>query len=162
MKKKFNETMVTRNGKLIYAIQLKSKANSDRSFIYIYNGEVYFSDSYFSSTEFDFNDDTHRIAKEIFINQLQTDIKRRVLELKQLEEIFKDLNLSECVSDIIPNSAKILSEVKKDVLVTLDNKIVSIEEKINENIEEKMESVVEENVKSIARKRKKKKEEEDK
>ena len=72
------------------------------------------------------------------------------------------MNLSECVSDIIPNSAKILSEVKKDVLVTLDNKIVSIEEKINENIEQKMESVVEENVKSIARKRKKKKEEEDK
>lgn len=153
--KKYNETMIIRNGKLIYAIQLKEKANSDRSFIYINNGEIYFSESYFSTTEFDFNNETHKIAKEIFISQLQTDIKKRVLELKQLEEIFKDLNLTECLSDIIPNSAKMLAEVKEEVQKTLDNKIVSI----NQNLDEKVENKIEETVKPIARKKKKKTEE---
>ncbi len=153
--KKYNETMIVRNGKLIYAIQLKEKANSDRSFIYINNGEIYFSESYFSTTEFDFNDETHKIAKEIFISQLQTDIKKRVLELKQLEEIFKDLNLTECLSDIIPNSAKMLAEVKEEVQKTLDNKIISI----NQSLDEKVENKIEETVKPIARKRKKKTEE---
>lgn len=153
--KKYNETMIVRNGKLIYAIQLKEKANSDRSFIYINNGEIYFSESYFSTTEFDFNNETHKIAKEIFISQLQTDIKKRVLELKQLEEIFKDLNLTECLSDIIPNSAKMLAEVKEEVQKTLDNKIISI----NQSLDEKVENKIEETVKPIARKRKKKTEE---
>lgn len=153
--KKYNETMIVKNGKLIYAIQLKEKANSDRSFIYINNGEIYFSESYFSTTEFDFNNETHKIAKEIFISQLQTDIKKRVLELKQLEEIFKDLNLTECLSDIIPNSAKMLAEVKEEVQKTLDNKIISI----NQSLDEKVENKIEETVKPIARKRKKKTEE---
>lgn len=153
--KKYNETMIVKNGKLIYAIQLKEKANSDRSFIYINNGEIYFSESYFSTTEFDFNNETHKIAKEIFISQLQTDIKKRVLELKQLEEIFKDLNLTECLSDIIPNSAKMLAEVKEEVQKTLDNKIVSI----NQSLDEKVENKIEETVKPIARKKKKKTEE---
>lgn len=147
--------MIVKNGKLIYAIQLKEKANSDRSFIYINNGEIYFSESYFSTTEFDFNNETHKIAKEIFISQLQTDIKKRVLELKQLEEIFKDLNLTECLSDIIPNSAKMLAEVKEEVQKTLDNKIISI----NQSLDEKVENKIEETVKPIARKRKKKTEE---
>ena len=154
MSKKINETMIINNGKLVYAIQLKNKGNSDKSFITIRDGEVYFSDSWFTTTEFDFNNETHKIAKEIFINQLQTDIKTRVMELKQLEEVFKDLNLSECFADIIPSSAKILTEVKKDVLIALDNKIVSIEDKIDKQLETKVENIIEENVKTIARKKK--------
>jgi hypothetical protein len=142
MNKKYNETMIIRDGKLIYAIQLKDKEKDkdNRSFIYIDRGEIYFSSSWFTTNEFDFNNETHRIAKEIFINQLQTSIKTRVAELKQLESIFKELNLSECIGTIIPDSSKILIEAKKD-----------IQEEVTKQIEEK--------IKPIARKKKKKIEE---
>lgn len=152
MKKKFNETMIIRDGKMIYAVQLRQNGNSDRCYIYIREGKVYFGDSYFTPTEFDFENETHKIAKEIFINQLQTDIKARVLELKQLEEIFKELNLSECFSDIIPNSAKILTEVKNEVKEHLDNKIIAL----NADLEKKVENQIEEEIRPIARKKKKK------
>lgn len=151
MKRKFNETMIIRDGKMIYAIQLKEKGNSNRSFIYIRDGKIYFGDNYFSPTEFDFEDDTHKIAKEIFISQLQVDIKARVLELKQLEEIFKELNLTECFNDIIPNSAKMLAEVKEEVQRELNNKVVAI----NANIQNQVENQIEEKVRPIARKKKK-------
>lgn len=142
MDKKYNETMIIRDGKLIYAIQLKDKEKDkdNRSFIYIDRGEIYFSSSWFTTNEFDFNNETHRIAKEIFINQLQTSIKTRVAELKQLESIFKELNLSECIGTIIPDSSKILIEAKKD-----------IQEEVTKQIEEQ--------IKPIARKKKKKIEE---
>ena len=50
--KKYNETMIIRNGKLLYAISLNDKAQNTKSgnFIYIYNGEVYFSENIFSAT----------------------------------------------------------------------------------------------------------------
>lgn len=117
MDKKYNETMIIRDGKLIYAVQLggKEKNNDNRSFIYIDKGEIYFSSSWFTTSEFDFNNETHRIAKEIFINQLQTSIKVRVAELKQLESVFRELNLLECIGTIIPDSSKILIEAKKDI-----------------------------------------------
>ena len=40
MGKKINETMVISNGKLVYAIQLKNKGNSDKSFITIRDGWI--------------------------------------------------------------------------------------------------------------------------
>ena len=88
--KKFNETMIVRDGKLVYAIVLDDKASGrDSTYIYMYNGKIYFNqDHWYTTTKFDFKDETHRIAKEIFISQLQTDIKTRVLELRQLQEIF--------------------------------------------------------------------------
>ena len=118
--RKYNEKMIVNNGKMIYAISLKEKSNqreSDRNYIYIRDGQVYFSDSWYSSAvEFDFNDEAHRIAKEIFVSQLQVDIKRRILELKQLEEIFNSIDLKECISDSIVNNSKILLELKKEVI----------------------------------------------
>ena len=152
MNKKYNETMVVENGKMIYAISLKEKSNRENNFIMIKNGEIYFTgDRWYNQGSFDFNNETHRIAKEIFVSQLQVDIKRRVLELKQLEEIFKDLNLSECLSDIIPNSARMLTEVKEEMKKQLDNKIISI----NSQLDNKIDSKIEEQVKPIARKKKK-------
>lgn len=149
MKKKFNETMIVRNGKLTYAINLDKNAKGDRStYIYINNGEIYFDqDRWFTTNEFDFNNETHKIAKEIFINQLQTDIKTRVLELKQLEEVFNEINLSECLKDIIPTSAKILEDVKQEMYLAIDDKVVQI----NQNLDNK----IEEQVKPIARRKKK-------
>lgn len=149
--KKFNETMIVRNGKLVYAIALDDKSVDEHStYIYMENGKIYFNqDRWFTTTKFDFKDETHRIAKEIFISQLQTDIKTRVLELKQLQEIFNELNLSECLQDIIPTSAKLLEEVKSEIYLAIDNKVVDINNKLDEKVEEK----IQETVKPIARKK---------
>ena len=152
--KKFNETMIVRGGKLTYAINLNQNTRGNKdTYIYMDDGKIYFNqDSWYSSNEFDFNNETHKIAKEIFINQLQTDIKTRILELKQLQEIFNELNLSECLEDIIPTSAKMLEDVKKEFYQTLDNKVIDI----NKSLQKKVEQEINENIKPIARKRKKK------
>ena len=143
--RKYNEKMIVNNGKMIYAISLKEKSNqreSGRNYIYIKDGQIYFSDSWYSNAvEFDFNDEAHRIAKEIFVSQLQVDIKRRILELKQLEEIFDSIDLKECISDSIVNNSKILLELKKEVIKETKNEI-------NDAIKEQ--------VKPIARKKPKK------
>lgn len=143
--RKYNEKMIIRNGKMIYAISLKDKSSQnkeDRNYILIDDGKVYFSDSWYSNAvEFNFNDEAHRIAKEIFVSQLQVDIKRRILELKQLEEIFEDIGLKECISDSIVNNSKILLELKEQVINETKNEI-------NDAIKEQ--------VKPIARKKPKK------
>lgn len=135
MERKYNEKIIVKDGKIAYAIQLDER--NDKNYITIRNGEIYFTDSWYSSLKnFDFNDETHRIAKEIFIQQLQTDIKTKIGELKLLEEVFKSIDLQECIGTIIPDSSKILLEAKKD-------------------IQEEVEKQIEENVKPIARKKKK-------
>lgn len=145
MNKKYNETMIIRNGKMVYAISLKEKGvnKSDRTHIIIDNGEIIFCDNWFSSeSKFNFNEEAHKIAKEIFVSQLQVDIKRRVLELKQLEEIFNDLNLSECFGTILMDSTKKILE--------LENKIDEIK-KENAKI---VNNAIEEQVRPIARRKK--------
>lgn len=134
MERKYNEKIIIRNGKLQYAIQLNEEKS--RNHIIIENGKIYFTDNWYSDTEtFNFNDDAHRIAKEIFISQLQTDIKSKIAELKLLEEVFKSINLTEFLGTIIPDSSKILIEAKKD-----------IKEEVSKQIEEQ--------VRPIARKKK--------
>ena len=133
--KKYNEKIVIRDGKLVYAIQLLEGNN--KNYITIRDGKIYFTDSWYSSIEnFDFGNEAHKIAKEIFIQQLQTDIKTKIAELKLLEEVFKNINLQECIGTVIPDSSKILA--KKD-----------IEAEVTKQIEEQ--------VKPIARKKKKNK-----
>lgn len=143
--RKYNEKMIIRNGKMIYAISLKDKSSQnkeDRNYVLIDDGKVYFTDCWYSgAVEFNFNDEAHRIAKEIFVSQLQVDIKRRILELKQLEEIFNDIGLKECISDSIANNSKILLELKEQVLNETKNEI---------------NNAIKEQVKPIARKKPKK------
>ena len=135
--KKYNEKIVIRDGKLVYAIQLLDRNN--KNYITIRDGKIYFTDSWYSSIEnFDFGNEAHKIAKEIFMQQLQTDIKTKIAELKLLEEVFKNINLQECIGTVIPDSSKILLEAKKD-----------IEAEVTKQIEEQ--------VKPIARKKKKNK-----
>lgn len=153
--KKYNENMIVRNGKMIYAISLKDKneSNSNRTHIMIENGEVYFSDNWYSnSIEFNFNDDAHKIAKEIFVSQLQVDIKRRILELKQLEEIFNDIGLKECLGDALYDNSKRILEMKKELKQEMKKEV----KQLKEEVEEVCLEVVEENVRPIARKTKKK------
>lgn len=141
--KKYNETMIIRNGQLIYAISLKDKTAEDKCSCYIYidNGKVHFTDSVFRLIEFDFNNENHQIAKEIFITQLQTDIKRRILELKQLQSIFSELNLRECFGSVLEDNTKLLLEVKQEVA------------KISDTVKEDMKEAIKDTVKPIALKK---------
>jgi hypothetical protein len=117
MERKYNEKIIIRSGKLQYAIQLDEEKS--RNHIIIDNGKIYFTDSWYSdAATFDFNDEAHRIAKEIFISQLQSDIKSKIAELRLLEEVFKSINLSECLGNIIPDTSKLLlkkEEVKEEI-----------------------------------------------
>lgn len=115
---KYNEKMIIQSGKLVYAISLGDKADqSGRKTAYIYtqSGEVRFADSWIERHEFDFTNESHQLAKEIFITELQADIKRRILELKQLQSVFAELNLSECFGSVLEDNTKLLLEVKNEV-----------------------------------------------
>lgn len=124
--KKYNETMIIRGGRLIYAITLDDKTNNSTAsgartaYIYIDDGRVHFADGWIEMHRFDFNEESHRLAKEIFITELQTDIKRRILELKQLQNIFGELNLSECFGSVLEDNTKILLEVRDQVAQVSD------------------------------------------
>lgn len=115
--KKLNETMIIRSGKLLYGVSLanNTEGNCRTAYIYIDNGKVCFSDGYLERHEFDFGNESHRIAKEIFMTELQTDIKRKVLELKQLQSVFEDLNLTECLGSVLADNTKLLLEVRNEV-----------------------------------------------
>lgn len=116
---KHNETIVIRNGKLMYAISLCDKGKPDASrgsYITIQDGEINFSDGHFSSrAEFDFGNDAHRAAKEIFVAQLQVDIKRRILELKQLEAVFREIGLPECLGSVLVDNTALLTEIRDEI-----------------------------------------------
>lgn len=138
--KKYNETMIIRNGQLVYAVSLKEKVNTEKCSCYICidNGKVYFTDYITRLVEFDFSNENHRIAKEIFITQLQTDIKRRILELKQLQSVFSELNLKECFGSVIEDNTKLLLEVKQEV------------ERISNTVGEDVKDAIRDTVKPIA------------
>lgn len=92
------ECMIATEGKLNFAIKLNANAaerDSGRSYLTIQHGKVHFSSSFFTTHSFDVGNESHRIAKEIFVSQLQTDIKTRILELKQLESVFRELGLED-------------------------------------------------------------------
>jgi hypothetical protein len=106
------------------------------------NGKVSFANDWMERYEFDFNNENHQIAKEIFITELQTDIKRRILELKQLQSVFSELNLSECFGTVLEDNTKLLLEVKEEVA------------KVSNTISDKVEDVIRDTVKPIALKKK--------
>ena len=116
---KINEKMIIRGGKLIYAVSLAEKATEENrgntAYIYTQKGEVHFADGWMERHEFDFQNESHQLAKEIFITELQADIKRRILELKQLQSVFAELNLSECFGSVLEDNIKLLIEVKNEV-----------------------------------------------
>ena len=153
--KKYNEKMIVRNGKMVYAISLSDKSNnrnSERTHILIENGEIHFSNNWYSDTiDFNFNDEAHKIAKNIFISQLQVDIKRRILELKQLEEIFDSIGLIECLGNSIYDNTQKMLEMKKEITKDLKKDL----KKMENSFEEKAKEVINETVKPIARKKSK-------
>lgn len=99
MGKKYNEMIIFKNGKINYVVTMedrKTNKSSRTPYIEIYNGEIRFSESYYSDINvFDLNDEIHRIAKGTFMTQLRACIRERINDLKILEEVFTELNLSE-------------------------------------------------------------------
>ena len=101
--KKIEETIIIRNNKMVYAVRLKGKAeDSKRSestnpYVIVENGEIKFIENgYFGArTEFDFSNEVHKVSKEIFVSGLRTAIKQSILQLKQLQLVFEEMNLSE-------------------------------------------------------------------
>jgi len=94
------EAIKVSNGKCIYCV--KYVQGDNKLFLYIRDGEIYFeSNEYgFSSyPTFNINNESHKLAKEIFTQQLKVDIRRKVLELKQLESILNEMGLQGLIED---------------------------------------------------------------
>lgn len=156
---KYNERMIICCGKLIYAISLSDKSSgierANTAYIYTQDGKVKFADGWIERHEFDFKNESHQLAKEIFITELQADIKRRILELKQLQTVFAELNLCECFGSVLEDNTKLLLEVKNEVAaVTKAVENAATKENVREVIAD---SVVSAALTKSARNRKKQK-----
>ena len=120
MSKKIEETIVIRNNKMVYAIRLNSKLDGEGSrienrnpYIIVEDGKIKYIDSlYGSKSEFNFADEVHVVAKEIFISCLKTAIKEEILQLKQLELVLQEMGLTECIGNTLEESATFLQRVK--------------------------------------------------
>jgi hypothetical protein len=109
------EIMIARSGKPIFAVCISSEGNN-ANYVFVENGDVRFASSWLSSIEpFSLGNESHRIAKEIFTTALQAAIKVKVLELKQLESIFNDINLADCLGTALTDNSKLLIEVKETI-----------------------------------------------
>lgn len=119
--KKVEETIVIRNEKMIYAVRLKSKTEDEdgrrennNPYLIVEGGKIKYIDHiYGNKSEFNFNDEVHTVAKEIFISGLKNAIKEEILQLKQLELVLEEMNLKECIGDTLQESATFLQNVRK-------------------------------------------------
>ena len=117
--KKVEETIVIRNEKMIYAVRLKSKMEDERRennnpYLIVEGGKIKYIDHiYGNKSEFNFNDEVHTVAKEIFVSGLKNAIKEEILQLKQLELVLEEMNLKECIGDTLQESATFLQNVRK-------------------------------------------------
>lgn len=171
MKKEFEskEIMIARNGKPTFAVCISSEGN-DANYVFVEGGDIKFSSSWLSSIQpFALSNESHRIAKEIFTAGLQTAIKVKILELKQLESIFHDINLSDCLGSILVDNTRLLLEVKDsiektktDVIDCTGQEIKKLNQKIDDNrlctdeVKHVVEQAIVETVKPIAVKKSKK------
>lgn len=123
--KKVEETIVIKNEKMVYAVRLKSKMDdcstsrieNSNPYIIIENGQIKFIDTlYGAKSEFNFSNEVHVVSKEIFISGLKTAVKQKILELKQLELVFAEMNLSECIGDTIQENVSVLSKFKRALI----------------------------------------------
>lgn len=113
------ETIKTSDGKLKYCLQVTQGDNKMQ--IYIRNGEIYFESCRYgfdSYPVFDFNNEAHNLAKNVFINSLKTDVQNKIIELKQLEEILDQIGLKNIITEDIK---------KGGFLLTIKNKLLGEE-----------------------------------
>lgn len=106
---------------MIYAVRLKSKTEGEdgrrennNPYLIVEGGKIKYIDHiYGNKSEFNFNDEVHTVAKEIFISGLKNAIKEEILQLKQLELVLEEMNLKECIGDTLQESATFLQNVRK-------------------------------------------------
>lgn len=110
------EIIIARNGRPLFAVRIDTEGyGNDANYVYIENGDIKFSSSWCNSIiPFSIGNESHRIAKEIFTVGLQAAVKTKVMELKQLESIFKDIHLDECLGNVLVDNTKLLLEVNNN------------------------------------------------
>lgn len=108
--KRFYEKMIVTNGKLQFAIEMPSDNKNERpTYIIIRDGRVYFENSWYNSVnEYNTSDESHQIAKQIFMNALQFDVKQKISELKLLESILTDIGLVDLLGTSFTEGQKML------------------------------------------------------
>ncbi len=172
---KIREAVKVNNGKLVYVVQLTTESDNTKLQLYYNEGNysnngIRFEDNAFAFDRynvFDIRTEGHRIAKEIFLTHLQTEIKTKILELKQLELVLDELGLVGVIRKTISENATILLDVKDEIIeetIKATDKIIEKQankkvlkelEKVKEETNKVIESKIVEKVRPIAIKKKK-------
>ncbi len=103
------EAIKVSEGKCIYCVKYVQEDN--KLFLYIRNGSVYFESNMYGFSDyptFNINNESHKIAKEIFIQQLKLDIRNKILELKQLESLLAEMGLQGVISEDLEKGGLLL------------------------------------------------------
>lgn len=156
------EIMINSNGKPLFAVRIDNGESNDANYVYIQNGDIKFSSSWLSSiVPYSLSNESHRLAKEIFTIGLQAAVKTKVYELKQLESILTDINLGDCLGNVLIDNTKLLLEVNDNinrktqtVIDVTENQIKKVvkstDKKVDEVVEEvRRKSVSREDVKEV-------------
>lgn len=140
---KTREIMIARNGKPLFAVRIDNMEDrGEANYVYVENGDIKFSSSWLSSiVPFSVGNESHKIAKEIFTMGLQTAIKTKIMELKQLESIMRDINLADCLGNVLVDNTKLLLEV--------NNNFEKKAQQIVDVTEKQMQKVVEETTNKV-------------
>lgn len=107
---KIKETIRSYDGKLSYCLQVEQ--GDAKMQIYMKDGEIYFESCRYSFDNyptFDFNNEAHQLAKNVFVNSLKTDVQNKILQLKQLEVILNQIGLKDVISEDIQKGGLLLS-----------------------------------------------------
>lgn len=149
---KSREIMISRNGKPLFAVCLNPDTDGDASYVFIEDGDVKFASSWMRSIQpFSLGNESHRIAKEIFTEGLRTAIKVKILELKQLESIFNDIGLADCMGSILVDNTRLLLEVKNSLVAEIQE--VKCKSASKTDVAEAVEAAIVDNVQPIALKK---------
>ena len=168
------EAMIVDDGKMKYCVILKQSESEVNLYINSRNELHFESNRYFNHVNFELGNDVHKIAKEMFLTHLQTEVKSRLLELKQLEMILDELGLIGIIRKTLVDNGSLLIDQKDDIIKeTVERSTALIEEseaktdskveaaikkgtaKAQEVAEETATKVVDDTVVKIARKKKK-------
>ena len=108
------EAIKIENGKPKYCLQVTQ--GESKMQVYIRSGEIYFEACRYGFDNypiFEVENQAHQIAKEVFVSSLKTDIKNKILELKQLEIILDDIGLKQIIDDEVKQGGVFLTIKRK-------------------------------------------------
>lgn len=101
--KKIREVAVVRDGGLQYGVQIIEGDN--RMVIYMdrENKPRYEDNRYHDFKDFDLSNETHTIAKDIFMTKLDGHVKTELLKIKQLQQLLEDIGVANNIQHITNN-----------------------------------------------------------